>query len=156
MAKILATLAGALLTAAAAIAAVPAAAEAQCHWGCTCEGNACGCNRNGSGSKCDNGGTGCVVTGCNVEMTLLEFAPDGSIARFASRAADADAAEPVREAKAAATPEGLVQEIGGSFRWESLEEGRSVARHCSGLILGRYYDRRTAAALREETRTLSI
>ncbi|HEX2079958.1 MAG TPA: hypothetical protein VHG08_19730 [Longimicrobium sp.] len=144
-----------LAAAAASIAPFPQQAEAQCKWGCRCMDNACGCNSNGSGSSCDNGGNGCVVTGCDSQVTQVEFAPDGSIVRFASTTPAPSAGDAVQSVTAD-SPEAMAVALGGSYRWEYLADGRSVARHCSGLILARYYDPAAAAALREQTRTLSL
>jgi hypothetical protein len=154
MTRLATSLAGGLMMA-ASLAVTPVTAEAQCHWGCHCEANMCGCNRNGSGSSCDNGGTGCMVVGCNSQVTQVEFAPDGSIVRFASTT-PAPVADKAVEPAAMDSPEAMAVALGGSYRWEYLADGRSVARHCSGLILARYYDPAVAAALREQTRTLLL
>lgn len=141
--------AGAVL-ALAALAAVPAAAEAQCSWGCACMGTACGCNSNGNGGRCDASGSGCVVTQCN--ESRLYFAPDGSVLRFASAESPSGAAEP-EQAEAPLDPR---SELGGTTRWEAAPDGRSLARHCSGVVLARYYAREDAAAIREASRTLTL
>lgn len=144
-----------LFAAAAATALLPQQAEAQCKWGCRCMDNACGCNQNGSGSSCDNGGNGCVVTMCDVQVTRVEFAPDGSVVRFASTTSAPSAGGPMAVVTTD-PPEAVAVALGGGYRWEYLADGRSVARHCSGLILARYYDPGLAAALREQTRTLFL
>jgi hypothetical protein len=140
---------GAVVLGFAGVSLTPVVAEAQCHWGCRCEGNDCGCNRNGSGSSCDNGGTGCVVSGCGTELTHGTFAPDGSFATFASTSTDALSSD--GEHASMETPAS-----GGSYRWEFASPGYSVARHCSGVVLERYFDRATAAAVRERTRSFTI
>lgn len=134
---------------AAAVALAPARAEAQCSWGCACMGNACGCNSNGNGSRCDASGSGCVVTGCNI--TRLYFAPDGSVVRLVPAEADAPAGEQTEEP--AARPD---EDLGGTTRWEAAQGGRSVARHCSGVVVARYYAAEEVAAIREASRTLRL
>jgi hypothetical protein len=109
--------------------AAPVQAAAQCVWGCTCMGDACGCNSNGSGSRCDTGGDGCVVSRCTERAY---FAPDGSIVRFA-------ADDP-------ATP----------GRWEWVAEGREVERTCNGLVLARRFAPAVAAAIRQDQRLISL
>lgn len=131
----------------AAVALAPAPARAQCSWGCTCINNACGCNMNGNGGRCDATATGCVVSGCSA--TRLFFAPDGSVARLASVEDAEGAAEPRQAGVADAGP-------GGTTRWEAARDGRSLARHCSGVVLARYYPRDQAAAIREASRTLTL
>jgi hypothetical protein len=122
------------LALAGALYAGPAAA--QCIWGCACVGRSCGCNSNGSGERCDTGGHGCVVSMCDAGgMALL--APDGSPVRLAAANGPAPAA--------------AVQS-----RWEYRGHGRSVARHCSGVVVARYFDRSAAAAVRARQRTLVI
>ena len=110
---------------------------------------ACGCNSNGNGGRCDASGSGCVVTQCNEAM--LFFAPDGSVVRLASAEAGNAAAEQ-REALAT-RPEA---ELGGTTRWEATQDGRSVARHCSGVVVARYYAAAEAAVLRDASRTLRL
>lgn len=133
----------------AAVALAPAQGEAQCSWGCACLGNSCGCNSNGNGSRCDASGSGCVVAGCNV--TRLYFAPDGSVVRLASAEADAPAAEQPEEPATSAD-----EDLGGSIRWEAAQDGRAVARHCSGVVVARYYAAAEAAAIRDASRTLRL
>lgn len=131
---------------------LPAAAQGEssgtCSWGCKCKGTACGCNSFGSGKDCSLGGEGCVVTMCDQEqISLLVIAPDGSLVPLPARyAAERDPAGDGKD-------EENVQPTG---RWEFVAAGRSVARHCSGLITRRYYDRATAADIRDKERTLSI
>lgn len=74
-----------LVSAAMAVAFAPASADAQCSWGCACLGSGCGCNSSGNGGRCDATATGCVVSQCNEARPY--FAPDGSVVRFAIRAA---------------------------------------------------------------------
>lgn len=138
---------GAVLVIAAA-AFAPAPVLAQCSWGCTCMGDACGCNSNGNGGRCDAGGSGCVVTRCGTAVTFY-FAPDGAVVRLAVAEAAAGDAE----------PEGTVvpdPDLGGTTRWEAASSGRSLARHCSGVVLARYYAREEAAAIREASRMLTL
>lgn len=130
----------------AAQAALPAAARAQCTWGCMCQGSACGCNSNGSGSSCVNGGTGCVVYKCGAEQGPLVLGADGSVVRVASLATPLS-----RLAIPAPFAAVAVQS-----RWEYRAPGRSVARHCSGVVVARYYDRTAAAAVRHRQRTLTV
>jgi hypothetical protein len=137
----------ALLIAQAAFA--PAPADAQCTWGCTCMGSACGCNSNGNGGRCDASGSGCVVTKCT-EKAMLYFAPDGSVVRLAS----ADGGDPASEPQA--QPAAPQAELGGTTRWEAAQDGRSVARHCSGVVVARYYAVAEAAAIRDASRTLRL
>ena len=139
----------AAVLATAAVAGAPETAAAQCQWGCTCMGNACGCNQNGSGSRCDLGGTGCVLTGCDTEKKIT-FAPDGSVVGVEgwSTAVEGE----VRVTAIASVD----AEASGSVRWEYVAEGRSVARHCSGLILAHHYEPNVAASLRESVRTLRL
>ena len=154
----LATLALALLAAVAAVSAAPSRAAAQCQWGCTCEGNACGCNSKGSGGRCDAGGTGCVVTGCMPTNTSVELTPDGTVlqvavaeqagdSRMVAFAGFTRAAEP-REVPRAE------EELGG--RWEYVASGRAVARHCSGMVVARYFDPDAAEAARKRSRAIRI
>lgn len=138
-----------------ALVVCPPSAEAQgessgtCQWGCHCIGNRCGCNSNGSGKDCALGGNGCVVTMCDQEqISLLVIAPDGSLVPLPARYA----AE--RDPSGAENDETNSQPSTG--RWEFVAAGRSVARHCSGLITRRYYDREVAADIRERERNLSI
>jgi hypothetical protein len=112
-------------------------------------GSACGCNSNGNGGRCDASGSGCVVTQCHEAM--LFFAPDGSVVRLASAEAG-DAAAEQRQAPAA-RPEA---ELGGTTRWEATQDGRSVARHCSGVVVARYYAAAEVAAIRDASRTLRL
>ncbi len=138
-----------------ALVVCPPSAEAQgessgtCQWGCLCTGNRCGCNSNGSGKDCALGGNGCVVTMCEQEqISLLVIAPDGSLVPLPARyAAERD---PAGDGKG----EAITQPSMG--RWEFVAAGRSVARHCSGLITRRYYDRATAADIRDMERDISI
>ena len=138
----------AVFVAAAAVFA-PVRAEAQCLWGCSCVGSACGCNQRGNGGKCDATATGCVVSQCN--EARLYFAPDGSVLRLASGEEGGLAAEwtqpPAQSAKA---------ELGGTTRWEAAGDGGSVARHCSGVVVARFYASEEAAAIREASRTLTL
>lgn len=144
-----------LVLATVALVTCPYSARAQgessgtCQWGCLCRGNACGCNSNGSGKDCALGGNGCVVTMCEQEqISLLVIAPDGSLVPLPARYA----AE--RDPAGAGNDETNTQPSTG--RWEFVSAGRSVARHCSGLITRRYYDREVAADIRDRERTLSI
>jgi hypothetical protein len=133
----------------AAIAFAPAQAPAQCTWGCACMGSSCGCNGNGNGSRCDASGSGCVVTGCS--QTRLFFAPDGSVVRLAST----EAAGPVAEQTEDPVPR-PDEDLGGITRWEAAQNGRSVARHCSGVVVARYYPAAEVAAIRDASRTLRL
>ena len=127
-------------------AAGPAHAQTStCVWGCHCEGNACGCNSNGSGSGCDTGGTGCVVTRCGKTLAL-QLARDGTPVQLASVRPRGRGA-PVA-ARAAAQPLRM--------RWEYVSQGRSAARHCSGVVIARYFDPVAAATVRRRQHTLSI
>lgn len=141
MKRLFSTLLLSFAAATAAVAAAPAGVEAQCTWGCACMGNACGCNSNGDGGRCDASGSGCVVTKCSVQTSFLLFAPDGSVIRLA---ATEDAGGEV------------AVEMGGATRWEASERGGSVARHCSGLVLARYYPPERAESIREESRELTL
>lgn len=122
-----------------AVALTPAQVVAQCQWGCTCMGNACGCNSNGSGSRCDTGGDGCVVTQCTIEMTL-HFAPDGSPVQRPGAASVRDMPLAARE----------------GVRLEFVSSGWSVERHCSGLVMSRRITPAVAAGLRKQAQHLSI
>jgi hypothetical protein len=139
-----------ILAAAATLLAVPAAfpktAQAQCTWGCVCRDNACGCNSNGSGSSCVNGGTGCVVYKCDSEQGPLVLGADGSVVRLASLATP--------RARLAA-PEPFAG-VAVHSRWEYRAPGRSLARHCSGVVVARFFDRTAAAAVRHRQRTLTV
>ncbi|HET7464419.1 MAG TPA: hypothetical protein VFJ82_24380 [Longimicrobium sp.] len=139
-----------ILAAAAALlaapAALPTAAQAQCTWGCTCRDSACGCNSNGSGSSCVNGGNGCVVYKCGSEQGPLVLGADGSVVRVASLAT----------ASAAWSAPGPFAAVAVQSRWEYRSPGRSVARHCSGVVVARYFDRTAAAAVRRRQRTLTV
>jgi len=138
------------ILAAAALLAMPAAfpkaAHAQCTWGCTCRDNACGCNSNGSGSSCVNGGNGCVVYKCASDQGPLVLGADGSVVRVASLATPL--------ARLAAP--GPFAAVAVHSRWEYRAPGRSVARHCSGVVVARYFDRTAAAAVRHRQRTLTV
>jgi hypothetical protein len=155
------------LAAVAAIPALPSDAAAQCKWGCKCMDNARGCNSNGNGGSCDAGGTGCVVSGClpvkigsnSAGRTVeLEFTADGAVVQVvhAPRAVDARSITLASFTPAAARPAGRrgVQELGG--RWEYVAPGRAVARHCSGMVVARYFDRDAADAARKRSRTIRI
>ncbi|HEV7588703.1 MAG TPA: hypothetical protein VGO40_11370 [Longimicrobium sp.] len=125
------------------VAAEPARAQTStCVWGCHCEGNGCGCNSNGSGSGCDTGGTGCMVTRCG-KTIALQLAPDGTPVRLAAAAPGAPAG-----ARAAGAPLRM--------RWEYVSQGRSAARHCSGVVIARYFDPVAAGAVRRRQHTVSI
>ena len=150
MQRWISSLAVSAVLAVAALAFAPASAEAQCSWGCACAGSACGCNSNGNGGRCDSGATGCVVSACN--ETRLYFAPDGSVLRFASAETTQGVANEVKE-DAPLQPQ---SELGGTTRWEAAQDGRSVARHCSGVVLARYYAREEAAAIRQASGTLTL
>lgn len=162
----LAALAMALLGSIAAVSAVPSAAAAQCKWGCMCEGNACGCNSRGSGGNCATGGDGCVVSGClptSTTMNLprdLEFTPDGSAvmrSTGAQRAMDPRSlsfASFSSVAPSATDGQAGAQALDG--RWEYVAPGRAVARHCSGMVVARYFDRDAADAARKRSRLLRI
>jgi hypothetical protein len=135
----------ALGLAAIVAAAGPARAQAStCTWGCHCEGTGCSCNSRGSGSSCDTGGTGCAVTKCPTAVTL-KLAPDGTPVRLASAA--------VRRSAAGA---GTRAEQPLRMRWEYVSQGRSAARHCSGVVIARYFDPAAAAAVRRRQHTVSI
>jgi hypothetical protein len=129
-----------LALAATLVAAGPA--RAQCTWGCHCEGSGCGCNSNGSGSSCDTGGTGCAVKKCGTEINL-KLAPDGAPVRLASTGATGATAN----AAAAGQPLRL--------RWEYVSPGRSAARHCTGVVIARYFDPTAAALVRRRQHTVS-
>lgn len=144
-----------LVLATIALVVCPYSAEAQgessgtCQWGCLCRGNACGCNSNGSGKDCALGGNGCVVTMCEQEeISLLVIAPDGSLVPLPARyAAERDPAGAGKDDESTQPSTG---------RWEFVAAGRSVARHCSGLITSRYYDRAAAADIRKKDQNISI
>ena len=136
----------ALALASTFVAAGPARAQTStCVWGCHCEGNGCGCNSNGSGSGCDAGGTGCVVTRCG-KTVALQIAPDGTPVQLASVA--------VRRPGAPAGGSAAGQPL--RMRWEYVSQGRSAARHCSGVVIARYFDPVAAAAVRRRQHTVSI
>lgn len=155
-----------VLAAALAVSVAPSAAAAQCKWGCMCEGNACGCNSRGSGGTCATGGEGCVVTGCMPLSTTLslpaelEFTPDGSVvvqAPGAGRPMDPRSLSFASFAPASAPADGPAP--GGEAldgRWEYVAPGRAVARHCSGMVVARYFDRDAAEAARKRSRVLRI
>ena len=137
---------GALALAATLVAAGPLRAQTStCTWGCHCEGTGCSCNSNGSGASCDTGGTGCAVTRCPKSVTL-KLAPDGTPVQLAS-AAFRRPASGTRTA-AAAPPLRL--------RWEYVSQGRSAARHCSGVVIARYFDPAAADAVRRRQHIVSI
>ena len=119
-------------------------AAAQCIWGCNCSGSACGCNSNGAGGSCATGGRGCVVTMCAVENRMM-LAPDGSVVSLME----------TRE-KETSGARALVAPTTVQSRWEYRGPGRSVARHCSGVVVARYFDRSTAAAVRARQRVMTI
>ncbi|MBW3656617.1 MAG: hypothetical protein KY444_10980 [Gemmatimonadetes bacterium] len=150
MKKLICSLAAAVALTVASAALTPGTAEAQCTYGCACEKGACGCNSNGNGDRCDAGGTGCVVSKCGTEEELA-FAPDGSVIRLASAAVDEDPAR--QPAGNEPAPTGAMS---GSTRWEYVSDGHSVARNCSGVVVARYYDARTAAAIRRKDSTLTL
>ncbi|HEX8276470.1 MAG TPA: hypothetical protein VF615_27770 [Longimicrobiaceae bacterium] len=162
----IAALALSVLAAALAVTVTPSAAAAQCQWGCTCEGNACGCHAKGSGGRCDAGGTGCVVSGCmplSTTMRLpieLEFTLDGSVVAQspgAGRPVDPRVLSFASFAPASAPADGPapgVEALDG--RWEYVAPGRAVARHCSGMVVARYFDRDAADAARKRSRLLRI
>lgn len=127
---------------------VPARAEAQCLWGCSCVGSACGCNQRGNGGKCDATATGCIVSQCN--EARLYFAPDGSVLRLALGEDDPGAE------RTEAFAEQHETQLGGTTRWEAAGDRRSVARHCSGVVVARFYAAEEAAAIREALRTLTL
>ena len=131
-------------------AAAQGESSGTCQWGCLCKGNACGCNSNGSGKDCALGGNGCVVTMCDQEqISLLVIAPDGSLVPLPARyAAERDPAGAGEEDEKSVQP--------STGRWEFVAAGRSVARHCSGLVTRRYYDRSAAADIRKKDRNISI
>ena len=160
-------LAVALLAALGAVSAAPSGAAAQCQWGCTCLESSCGCNSNGNGRRCDASGSGCAVTGCapvNIEdarvgrTAELEFTPDGAVVQVVrpERAADPRSLSFASYAPAAAQPEAApsAQALGG--RWEYVAPGRAVARHCSGMVVARYFDHDAAEAARKRSRSLRI
>ncbi|HEX9937205.1 MAG TPA: hypothetical protein VGB15_08780 [Longimicrobium sp.] len=134
-----------IIATAALLLAFPVPAAAQCTWGCACRESACGCNSTGSGSGCVNGGNGCVVYRCAAEEGPVVLAPDGSAAR---PALDGTGKPAEMRTLFAAAP---VQS-----RWEYRAPGRSVARHCSGIVVARYFDRTAAADVRRRQRTLTI
>lgn len=146
--KLIPTLAFCLTLAVSALAGSPVPVEAQCTWGCSCSGDACGCNSNGSGDQCDTGGDGCVVSKCDADVTSAVFAPDGSVVPLPGGIESENSLFAAREAVEAGLP--------GTARWEFVAEGRSVARHCNGWVVDRYYDRSVAAAIREGDRRISI
>lgn len=152
MNKLISSLALAAAFALAGVAIAPSAAEAQCVYGCACQGGACGCNSNGTGDGCTASGEGCVVSTCDdTTIQSVAFAPDGSVVQFASETegegANVTSADGVRSLRA---------QLSGSTRWEYVSAGLSVARNCSGLIVARVYDRQAAAAIRQKDRTLTI
>jgi hypothetical protein len=147
MYKFIYSLAFTVAIAAGAVAFTPSLAEAQCTWGCRCEGTACGCNSNGSGKSCDNGGSGCVVEKCGAPVELV-FAPDGSVVRLAVNTQQEQTGS---DAAAAVTTD-----IGGETRWEYKSDGVSVARNCSGVIVARRYEADVAAAARLRHRTVTL
>ncbi|HET7232137.1 MAG TPA: hypothetical protein VFJ16_19175 [Longimicrobium sp.] len=137
--SLIAAVAAALFLAHAAFAKP---ALAQCTWGCMCQGTACGCNSNGSGSSCTTGGSGCVVYKCGAETGPLVFGADGSPVRVATIGLPARSLSPFG--------------VSVRSRWEYRTAGRSVARHCSGVVVARYFDRGAAAAVRQRQRTLVV
>jgi hypothetical protein len=138
-----------LLSVVAAVWAAPAPAQSTCVWGCHCEGSSCGCNSRGSGGSCDTGGSGCVVTKCGTEE-VLRLAPDGSVVRLASSPAAR------RAAPRPAAPEPTAAHPQVRARWEYVALGRSVARHCTGVVIAHYYAPPVAAALRARQGSISI
>ncbi|HEX8433385.1 MAG TPA: hypothetical protein VF625_18995 [Longimicrobium sp.] len=143
--KLIIAVATIVLAPVGAVALTPSSAAAQCKWGCACQGTSCGCNSRGNGADCVASGTGCVVGTCGAEDHGVAFAPDGSVVRLASQA------RPDTTMGAELTPS-----LGETARWEFVSAGHSVARHCSGIIVARYFDSATAAALRDRDRTLTL
>lgn len=143
MMKLIFAFAVTMLAPVAAIALTPSSATAQCKWGCACQGASCGCNSRGNVADCVASGTGCVVGTCGAEDHGVTFAADGSVVRLTSEARGDSA----READAAP---------GGTARWEFVSAGHSVARDCSGVIVARYFDSATAAALRERDFVITL
>lgn len=162
----IASLALAFVAAVVAIPSSPTGGAAQCKWGCKCMETSCACNSFGDGGRCDASGSGCVVSGCiptnmagdGERVTAgLDFALDGSVHFVVHEAgAPAPAAGTFASLPGGArepAPEGRGALDG---RWEYVAPGRSVARHCSGVVVARYYDRDTAAAARERTRSIVL
>lgn len=141
MTKVLGAVAVALL--AIVSSAGSARAQGSCVWGCLCQGNACECNSNGSGSSCATGGTGCVVTKCDTEIRPVGFAADGSVIRLASWTRPR-----------ASSPAGRLP--AGNAHWEYVARGRAVARHCSGVVVLRYFHPDAAAAVRRRQQVIVI
>ena len=134
---------------------VPNTATAQstqsCSTKCECVSDGCGCSSGGgNGASCSASGNGCFVKKCDIEEISLHFAPDGSVIRFANLKPEilGENATPV-----------ILQISESKFStpdWEITADGRIVARSCDGVVIKEYFDPRTAAAMRERSRSLVI
>lgn len=129
-------------------AATPQEIEAQsCTTKCTCASDGCGCQSSGgNGGQCDASGDGCWVAKCKPEITFF-IAPDGSVIEMD---------RVLVGSMPLASNAGFVPGATLAGSWETLSDGSSAARHCTGLIVSRTYDQRTVTALRERQRRIVI
>ncbi len=116
--------------------------ESSCTISCACGEKGCGCStEDGDGSACTSSGSHCFVSSCEAEeeqqADFAFFAPDGSVL---TRSVDS---------------ERIVIRPMAVSSWETLPNGVTVGRNCSGIIVSRFITPARAAALRMETRVLT-
>lgn len=119
----------------------PTELAAQCTMKCKCYADGCGCQRKGgNGASCDASGDGCYVGACEALAQALQFGPDGTVAGRTADGAVEAYRQPLSDLPAA---------------WVTLPTGISLARTCSGAVVGRFVPSRVAAELRARSRRLS-
>ncbi|HEX2093027.1 MAG TPA: hypothetical protein VHG28_11520 [Longimicrobiaceae bacterium] len=120
----------------------------ECTVSCRCISSGCACSTSGgSGSECQTGGDGCAVAKCGEEL-LAFYSLDGAVVRLNQPSRYA-AEIPESTSLEQATP----RLTGG---WQFVSNRRAVARHCSGIVVARYFDREEAASIRSRSRVLRI
>ncbi|WP_331051686.1 hypothetical protein [Longimicrobium sp.] len=81
---------------------------------------------------------------------MYQFAPDGSLIRLARHAGThAPGQQRVAEPNERAA-------LAGSTRWESVQQGHEVERHCSGIVVARRYDAQAAERVRRASELLIL
>lgn len=122
-----------------------AAAQGECPWGCHCTPiGGCACEQGwGAGSDCVINGGGCHEIICDEPGGFL-FGPDGS-------------AVALRDSTALLEWDQLqVVEWRAKIDGATAPPDFAVARHCSGVVVGRFYTREEAARVRTRHQKLLI
>lgn len=145
----------ALLVFLLAVAAAPAAA--QCKEPVS-EGGCCHCllgvpadaSQDNRWSVCESSGCFCIGSGQPCATAFLDVGPDGSLVLQGGMLATVDPAPAIRFAS-------LGRLDTGALEWPNGSATRTmVRRECDGAVLSRRVDLRSAAVIRDATRSLTL